>query len=187
MTLPLSACGFLPVGQILIEQTLAHLRLAQRYPLHVSCAGEARYADPDLDRWSFERDVDLGTCSSLSEAIYVASRRIARDNITLSLDEALRFAPHLIAILDVEHGLVLAGEALSGRIVWCAPVASDAEARAVVTKASRLRAEAQRHADLGAHGKAGKLRRKAASLEGRLVDPFWRDAAQLALLQARAA
>ena len=187
MTLPLPASGFLPVGQILIEQTLAHLRLAQRYPLHVSCAGEARYADPDLDRWSYERSVDLGTCASLTEAMDFASRRIDCDDITLGLDEALRFAPHLIAILDAEHGLVLAGEARSGRIAWCSPVASDAEARAVVTEACRLRAEAQRHLDLGAHGKAGRLRRKAALLEGRLVDPFWRDAAQLALLQARAA
>ena len=58
---------------------------------------------------------------------------------------------------------------------------------AVVTLACRQRAEAQHLADLGRHAEASGLCRQAAATEGRLVDPFWRDAAQLALLQRRAA
>lgn len=70
---------------------------------------------------------------------------------------------------------------------WLQPVRSDAEARAVVTLACRQRAEAQHLDDLGEHAEASFWRKRAAATEGRLVDPFWRDAAQLALLQRRAA
>ena len=146
MTYSGSTEGFRSAGRVLISQALAQLQLAQRYPLTVSCSGEARYLDP-----------------------------------------ALRFTPQLIAVVDAYQGLVMAGEVSNGGVTWVQPVASDAEARAVVTLACRQRAEAQHLADLGRHAEASGLRRQAAATEGRLVDPFWRDAAQLALLQRRAA
>ncbi|PZR74435.1 MAG: hypothetical protein DI537_45870, partial [Stutzerimonas stutzeri] len=55
---------------------------------------------------------------------------------------------------------------------WQQPVASDAEARRIVTEASRLRGMAFRASD---PGDARRLRYRAAALEARLVDPFWRE------------
>ncbi|WP_290686714.1 MULTISPECIES: hypothetical protein [unclassified Haematobacter] len=117
----------------------------------------------------------------------LASRSLGRGKITCGCDPALRLTPWLIAILDAEQRLVLAGEVSGDWIDWCRPVDSDAEARAVVIEASRMRAEAQHLADTGARQDAGAVRRQAAILEGRLVDPFWRDAALLALLAERVA
>lgn len=187
MSFPVSSAGFRPAGLILADQILAHLRMAQRFPLTISCTGEVRYLDPDLGQWAFERSVSLGTCDSLAAAMMLVSERLARDDITCGDDPALRFTPQLIAVLDAEHGLVLAGEVSNGCVTWCQPVASDAEARAVVTLACRQRAEAQHLTVLGRHAEASGLRRQACATEGRLVDPFWRDATQLALLQRRAA
>lgn len=61
--------------------------------------------------------------------------------------------PQILAILDRDDRLVLAGVATSGAIAWCHPAQSAAEARAVVMEASALRAQ---------------------RLEARLVDPLWR-------------
>ncbi|MDQ2067212.1 hypothetical protein Q9295_12605 [Xinfangfangia sp. CPCC 101601] len=182
-----STAGFRSAGRVLISQALAQLQLAQRYPLTVSCSGEARYLDPELEQWAFERSVDLGTCDSLVDAMMLVSTRLGSGEIACGDDPALGFTPQMIAVLDAEHGLVLAGEVSNRHVTWCQPVASDTEARAVVTLACRQRAEAQHLTDLGRHAEASGLRRQAAATEGRLVDPFWRDAAQLALLQRRAA
>lgn len=187
MTYSGSTEGFRSAGRMLISQALAQLQLAQRYPLTVTCSGEARYLDPELEQWAFERAVSLGTCNSLAGAMLLVSERLARDDIACGDDPALRFTPQLIAVVDADQGLVLAGEVPNRHVIWCQPVADDAEARAVVTLACSQRAEAQQLADLGRHAEAGLLRRQAAATEGRLVDPFWRDAAQLALLQRRAA
>ena len=187
MSLPVSSAGFRPAGQVLAYQALAHLRLALRLPLTISCTGKARYLDPELGQWAFERSVSLGTCDSLAAATMLVSSRLACGDIACGDDPALGFTPQLIAVFDAEHGLVLAGEVSNRHVTWCQPVTSDAEARAVVTLACRKRAEAQQLADLGRHVEASGLRRQATATEGRLVDPFWRDAAQLALLQRRAA
>lgn len=187
MTYSGSTERFLSAGRVLISQTLAQLRLAQRNPLTITCTGEARYHDPDLAQWAFERSVSIGICGSLKAAMVLVSTRLGSGDITCRDDPALGFTPQLIVVLDAEHGLVLAGEVSNRYVTWCQPVTSDAEARAVVTLACRQRAEAQHLADLGRHAEAGLLRRGAAATEGRLVDPFWREAAQLALLQRRAA
>lgn len=187
MTYSGSTEGYRSAGRMLISQALSNLRLAQRTPLTITCAGEVRYLDPDLEQWAFERSVSLGTCDSLAAAMSQASKRLGSDDVACGDDPALRFTPQLIAVLDAEHGLVLAGEVSNRHVTWCPPVANDAEARAVVTLACRQRAEAQHLADLDKHAEAGLLRRRAAATEGRLVDPFWREAAQLALLQRRAA
>lgn len=49
-------------------------------------------------------------------------------------------APQLLAILDRDARLVLAGAASNHAVAWCHPVTSTAEARGVVTEASQLAA-----------------------------------------------
>lgn len=90
-------------------------------------------------------------------------------------------SPHMLAILDRADRLVLAGAAADGALAWCHPVSTAAEARAVVTEASQLRAQALRAADWQEPELAGRLRHRADLLEARLVDPLWRAFAARAL------
>jgi len=90
-------------------------------------------------------------------------------------------APHMLAILDRDERLVLAGAAASGAVAWCAPVRTAAEARVVVMEASQLRAQASRAADWRESDLATRLRQRADLLEARLVDPLWRAFATRAL------
>ena len=82
--------------------------------------------------------------------------------------------PQLLAILDREERLVLAGAASDHAVAWCHPVTSAAEARGVVTEASHLRAQAGRASAWGESDLAAQLRRRADLLDARLVDPLWR-------------
>ena len=90
-------------------------------------------------------------------------------------------SPQLLAILDRDARLVLAGAASDHAVDWCHPVMSAAEARGVVTEASQLRAQAVRAADWRETDLAQRLRHRADLLDGRLVDPLWRAFAALAL------
>jgi hypothetical protein len=90
-------------------------------------------------------------------------------------------APQLLAILDRDERLVLAGAASDGAVAWCHPVTSAAEARGVVTEASQLRAQAGRAAAWGEPDLAQRLRHRADLLDARLVDPLWRAFAARAL------
>lgn len=90
-------------------------------------------------------------------------------------------APQLLAIFDRDDRLVLAGAACDGAVAWCFPVMSAAEARAVVSEASRLRAQAGRAADWNEADLAQRLRHHADLLDARLVDPLWRAFAARAL------
>ncbi len=90
-------------------------------------------------------------------------------------------APQLLAILDRDERLVLAGAASDHAVAWCHPVTSGAEARGVVTEASQLRAQAGRAAAWGEPDLAQRLRHRADLLDGRLVDPLWRAFAARAL------
>lgn len=90
-------------------------------------------------------------------------------------------APRMLAILDRDQRLVLAGAAANGAVAWCAPVITSVEARAVVMEASQLRAQASRAADWLESGLATRLRQPADLLEARLVDPLWRAFAAHAL------
>jgi hypothetical protein len=94
---------------------------------------------------------------------------------------ALDAAPQLLAILDRDERLVLAGAASDHAVAWCHPVSSAAEARGVVTEASQLRAQAGRAAAWGEPDLARRLRHRADLLDGRLVDPLWRAFAARAL------
>ena len=90
-------------------------------------------------------------------------------------------APQLLAILDRDDRLVLAGAASDHAVAWCHPVTSAAEARGVVTEASQLRAQAGRAAAWGEPNLAQRLRHRADLLDARLVDPLWRGFAARAL------
>ena len=90
-------------------------------------------------------------------------------------------APQLLAILDRDDRLVLAGAASDHAVAWCHPVTSAAEARGVVTEASQLRAQAGRAAAWSEPDLAQRLRHRADLLDARLVDPLWRVFAARAL------
>lgn len=89
--------------------------------------------------------------------------------------------PQLLAILDRNARLVLAGAASDSAVAWCHPVTSAAEARGVVTEASQLRAQAGRASAWGESDLAAQLRHRADLLDARLVDPLWRAFAARAL------
>lgn len=89
--------------------------------------------------------------------------------------------PQLLAILDRDERLVLAGAASDHAVAWCHPVTSATEARDVVTEASQLRAQAVRAADWRETDLAQRLRHRADLLDARLVDPIWRAVAARAL------
>ena len=90
-------------------------------------------------------------------------------------------APELLAILDRDERLVLAGAASDHAVAWCHPVTSAAEARGVVTEASQLRAQAGRATAWAEPDLAQRLRHRADLLDARLVDPLWRAFAARAL------
>ncbi len=95
----------------------------------------------------------------------------------IAADAALQ----LLAILDRDERLVLAGAASDYAVAWCNPVTSAAEARGVVTEASQLRAQAGRASTWGEPSLAQRLRHRADLLDARLVDPLWRAFASRAL------
>jgi hypothetical protein len=102
-----------------------------------------------------------------------------------AIDHAEGIAPdaalQLLAILDRDARLVLAGAASDHAVAWCHPVTSAAEARGVVTEASQLRTQAGRANDWGEPDLALRLRHRADLLDARLVDPLWRAFAARAL------
>ena len=110
--------------------------------------------------------IELDRFATLADAMHAA--------VMLSGAFGPNRAPALIAILDRDQRLVLAGTLTDGAVAWCHPVTSAVEARAVVTKASQLRARASRAADWQEGGLAQSLRHRADVLEARLVDPLWR-------------
>ena len=90
-------------------------------------------------------------------------------------------SPQMIAILDRDDRLVLAGAASDCAVAWCHPVTSAAEAASVVHEASQLRAQAGRAQDWRELDLAQRLRQRADLLDARLVDPLWRGFAARAL------
>lgn len=119
------------------------------------------------------RAVGLARFASLPDAMQGA--------IFMAEDLPETAAPLILAILDSDERLVLAGLASAGAVAWCHPVMSAAEARAVVNEASQLRAQAGRVADWHETDLAQRLRQRADLLEARLVDPLWRPFAARAL------
>jgi len=164
-----------PIGAILAHHVLPALQHAQKFPLRISCIGTASY--DGMEAHGFDQNVTVGECPSPEEAMSVASGRIARGDIRVGTDDMLRFRPRMMVIQDCDQGLVLAGTVRAGIILWQQPVASDAEARQIVTEASKLRGAAFAAAGRGEHGPARDYRYRASQLEARLVDAFWRETA----------
>lgn len=187
MNAPISQSAFRAPCDILVRDTLTHLRLADRLPLRVGCLCLAHWDDPALDKLQIEREVELGAFGTLAGAMVQVVTAISSGHISADRDPDLRLSPQFATILDAEDCLVLAGTAYSGRVRWCDPVRSDAEARHLVSAACRLRAEARTAEVAGNVAGAEALRAEARAQEGRLVDPFWRDLAQSAVDQALAA
>lgn len=187
MNFPLPQSAFRAPRDILVRDTLAHLRLADRLPLRVRCLCLAHWDDPALDQVQIEREVDLGTFGTLAAAMAQVVSSVTPGQIAADRDPDLQLVPQFVTILDAEGCLVLAGAVQSGGVRWCDPVRSDAEARHVVGQACRLRADARAAEDTGDSAVAQALCAQARALEGRLVDPFWRDLAQSAVEQALAA
>lgn len=169
-----------------IAQVVAGLARASRLPLVVTCLGDVEFPGGCLahGRSAFEQTVILTRTSCLDEAIAHAETRIGEDAITALPEGAGGFVAKLIVIQDDEKCLVLAGKVHARSISWCPPVTTDGEARQVVEKASRIRADAAFQADWHNTQAARQLRFRASVLEGRLVDPFWRAAAHAAVLLA---
>jgi len=187
MTFPLPQSAFRAPRDILVCDTLAHLRLADRLPLRVRCLCLAHWDDAALDQLQIEREVGLGTFGSLSIAMQQIVATVTSGHITAERDPDLRLAPQFVTILDAEGCLVLGGTVQSGGVCWCDPVRCDAEARQVIGQACRLRADARNAEAIGDAAGAKTLRTQARALEGRLVDPFWRDLAHGAVDRALAA
>ncbi len=162
---------FRSIGQILAADLLPALFQAQKLPLRISCLGVASYNASDVAS-SFDRVIPLGECPSPEEAIQAAALRLSRGDICTGPDSFSYFQPHIMLVQDRDQRLVLAGEIRVGIIHWQQPVASDAEARRIVAEASNLRGMAFRTSD---PAEARRLRYRAAALEARLVDPFWRE------------
>ena len=119
------------------------------------------------------RPLVLERFASLSDAMQRA--------IVFADQLAFDVSPQMLAILDSDDRLVLAGAATDGAMAWCHPVISTAKARAVVAEASQLRAQASRAAEWHEHGLSQRLRQRADLLKARLVDPLWRAFAARAL------
>jgi hypothetical protein len=187
MTAPISQTAFRGPGDNLIGGVLARLRLADRLPLRVSCHCLAHWDDPALKQLCINREVDLGTCGDLAVAMILAGKAVASGHVDAGRDAALRLVPQFVTILDSEHCLVLAGEVQAGDIQWCTPVDSDAEARRVVAEACGFRAKVRAATDAEDPASAATQLTRAQALEGRLVDPFWRELAAAAVDLALAA
>jgi hypothetical protein len=160
LTAPFPA-GFAPVTPHgTLDPTLPFaLTLADRNPA-AAMSGEAR---PRV----------IGHFTTLAEAMQGA--------IVMAEELAPHAAPRMMAVLDRDECLVLAGAAANGAVAWCAPVMTAAEARAVVMEASQLRTQASRAVDCQESDLAIRLRQRADLLEARLVDPLWRAFATRAL------
>lgn len=187
MTAPLSQASFRGPRDIFVGGAIAHLRVADRLPLSVTCQCRAHWDDPALDQLCFEREADLGMWADLATAMGKAGTTVAPGLLPAERDPDLRLVPQFITILDAEHRLVLAGDVQAGQIRWCGPIENDAEARRVVSEACGLRAAAQAAMESGDPSAADVLLGRARALEGRLVDRFWRDLATRLVGQAQAA
>lgn len=126
-------------------------------------------------------DLLSGRAAPLVLARFATLAEAMRGAINHAEEMALDAARQLLAILDRDGRLVLAGAASNGAVAWCHPVTSAAEVRSVVTEASRLRARAGRAAAWGERDLARRLRHRADLLDARLVDPLWRAFAARAL------
>lgn len=174
MTLAFDIAKSVTVPPILVT---GRVELAQMRPIAITCIGEVQRSedDPVLGTWWQQEIRTLGRCSSLGEAIILASDLAQGCGHLHDAADVSGFSLRLLVIFDGDACLVLAGEIQDASIKWCQPVADQAEARKVVEAASRMRAEASGQTSQDNFSAARELRHQASLLEGRLVDPFWRE------------
>ena len=155
---------------------------AQGVPPHFP-SGEADASHPFALTLTRRAPADL--MSGRAAPLVLARFATLSDAMLGAIDHAdgmtMDATPQLLAILDRDDRLVLAGAASDHAVAWCHPVTSAAEARGVVTEASQLRAQAGRASALGEPDLAARLRHRADLLDARLVDPLWRAFAARAL------
>jgi hypothetical protein len=155
---------------------------ARGIPQHIP-AGDAELSHPFA--LTLSRRVPADLLSGRATPLVLSRFAILADAMQGAIDHAEGTAPdaapQLLAILDRDERLVLAGAASDHAVAWCHPVTSAAEARGVVTEASQLRAQAGRASAWGEPDLARRLRHRADLLDGRLVDPLWRAFAAWAL------
>lgn len=149
----------------------------------VTCEGEAEYPedDPVYGTYWVESVADLGPFDSLDQAIVEIGNRTDRDDIGSVCEDALSFSSRLFKISDDDGRLVLAGEVRGAKVSWCVPVVSHEEALQVTSKIEALHSSASFELGWDNFSTARRLRFEASILEGRLVDPLWRDVAGAAL------
>ena len=119
-------------------------------------------------------DLMSGRAASLVLARFATLAEAMQGAIDHAEGIAQDAAPQLLAILDRDARLVLAGAASDHAVAWCHPVMRATEARGVVTEASQMRAQAGRVAAWGEPDLAQRLRHRADLQDARLVDPLWR-------------
>jgi hypothetical protein len=148
---------------------------ARGFPPHF-LSGEADASHPFALTLSRRAPADLmsGRAAPLVLARFATLAEAMQGAIDHAERMATNAAPQLLAILDRDERLVLAGAASDHAVAWCHPVTSAADARGVVTEASQLRAQAGRAAAWGEPDLAQRLRHRADLLDARLVDPLWR-------------
>lgn len=155
---------------------------ARGIPPHIP-AGDADLSHPFALTLSRRTPADL--LSGRAAPLVLYRFATLADAMQGAIDHAAGIAPdappHLLAILDRDERLVLAGAASDHAVAWCHPVTSAVEARGVVIEASQLRAQASRAAAWGEPDLAVRLRHRADLLDARLVDPLWRAFAARAL------
>ena len=158
-------------------------------PIQPSPRPMGPYLDPirattyDLSaEWYFAPEALLsGTAAPVVVERFATLADAMQGAFELAEDNGPDAAPQLLAILDCDQRLVLAGATSHGAVAWCHPVANALEARAVVTESVQLRAQAGRAIDWHEPELAQRLRHRADLLDARLVDPLWRAFAARAL------
>lgn len=155
---------------------------ARGFPPHIP-TGDADPSHPFTLTLSRRAPADLmsGRAAPLVLARFTTLADAMQGAIDHAEGMAKDAAPQLLAILDRDDRLVLAGAAIDHAVAWCHPVTSAAEARGVVTEASLLRAQAGSASAWGEPDLAAQLRHRADLLDARLIDPLWRAFAARAL------
>ena len=164
-----------------VSRMIAMLAYARKFPLRVTCIGQAHYSEDASSDFCVPRTVVLGEYSSLINAMTFIKGLVREGHVAIRDDSVISFSPRLFTVRDDEDCLVIAGEVGSQDINWCDPVASDGEARSVIEAASRLRGQVFRATQSDNHAATHALCFRAAALEGRLVHPDWREQARSAV------
>lgn len=152
----------------------------------LTCMGEFEYPqdDPQNGTYKLEGYVLLGSFGLIEEAISMAQTRISKDPFPVSAEShALAFYPEQVYInFKYSTGkLVLSGTVRHQQINWCYPPESSSEEADLEIRIADLNSKASFESGWDNYETARTLWRKAAVLEGHLVNPQWRKHALAAL------